>query len=139
MSKHSCASLVLRCIDFRIPPKNLSELLTTAGICHDGDYDLVSVAGAGKDLLSPDAAEKEFILKQIRISKKLHEIKNIYILMHDNCGAYGIADAAQEEKTQSEHLHTIREQLIKEFPDIQVKGLIVTGVPSGSLGLKTIL
>ncbi len=138
MSKHHCQSLIIRCIDFRIGSTKLSELLEQAGLCHDGAYDLVSVAGAGKDLLSSDTAERDFILKQLKISKELHEIKNIYILMHDNCGAYAISDPAAEEKTQTQHLTTIAQQLRHEFPDLQVKGLIIAGVPSGNLRLKII-
>ena len=58
--------------------------------------------------------------------------------MHENCGAYAISDPVAEEKTQTQHLAAISQQLRHEFPDLQVKGLIVTGVPTGNLNLKII-
>lgn len=138
MSKHSCSSLVIRCIDFRIAPAKLTELLASAGICQDGDYDLVSIAGAGKDLLSENKAECDFILKQINISKKLHDTKTVYILMHDNCGAYNIADAATEHEVQSADLRRLIIDLAKAVPGIEVKGYIIKGVGSGELRLTSV-
>lgn len=138
MPDHFCSNLIIRCIDFRIMPHNLSSLLEGAGVCHDGEYDLVSVAGAGKDLLSEVAGEKEFILKQIRISKKLHHVTTIIILMHQNCGAYGVEDDTEEEKMQIDHLHRITDLLHDELSDIIVKGFIVTGVSAGQLGLRAV-
>lgn len=138
MSKHSCAALVIRCIDFRIAPKNLSEMLAEAGMCHDGDYDLVSVAGAGKDLLSQNSSERDFILKQINISKKLHDISTVYILMHDNCGAYGIPDAAEEHEVQTKDLKQVEAMLASALPGVEIKGFIVKGVPTGMLSIEPI-
>lgn len=138
MSKHSCSSLVIRCIDFRIAPSKLTDLLAQAGVCQDGDYDLVSVAGAGKDLLSDNKAERDFILKQINISKNLHDIKTIYILMHDNCGAYNIADAATEDQVQSDDLCRLIIDLKKIVPGVEVKGYIIKGVPNQTLSLTPV-
>lgn len=130
--------MVIRCIDFRIAPKNLSELLSEAGMCHDGDYDLVSVAGSGKDLLSENTTERDFILKQINISKKLHDIKTIYILMHDNCGAYAIPDAAAEHNVQVKDLKQIEQYLNSVLTDVEIKGFVVKGVPTGMLSLEPV-
>lgn len=138
MSQHSCSSLVIRCIDFRIAPSKLAELLAEAGICQDGDYDLVSVAGAGKDLLSNNKAERDFILKQINISKNLHNIKNIYILMHDNCGAYNIVDAIVEDQVQSDDLRRLIIDLKEIVPGVEIKGYIVKGVPTQTLSLTPV-
>lgn len=139
MSKHSCTALVIRCIDFRISSVKLSELLVKAGLCREGDYDLISIAGAGKDLLSSNTAERDFILKQIDISQRLHGIKTIYILMHDNCGAYGIADPVAEDKTQSDDLKRITADLVAAFPGLTVKGLIIKGVPTATLSLVSVI
>lgn len=47
------------CMDFRIKPKALSQLLEKEMSCEEGDYDLVSCAGAANDLLGQEA-EKNF-------------------------------------------------------------------------------
>lgn len=114
-------------------------MLMKAGMCHDGDYDLVSIAGAGKDLLSENSAERDFILKQISISKKLHNIQTVYILMHDNCGAYGIPDAAKEHNVQVGDLKKVEVMLAAELPGVDIKGFIVKGVPTGMLSIEPIV
>jgi carbonic anhydrase len=113
-------------------------MLTKAGMCHDGDYDLVSIAGAGKDLLSENSAERDFILKQISISKKLHDIKTVYVLMHDNCGAYGISDVTEEHGVQANDLREIKRALSTAVQGVEVKGFIVKGVPTGMLSIEPV-
>ena len=113
-------------------------MLAKAGMCHDGDYDLVSIAGAGKDLLSKNSAERDFILKQINISKKLHDMKIVYVLMHDNCGAYGISDALKEYDVQVRDLRQIKSELSTAVPGVEVKGFIVKGVSIGMLSIEPV-
>jgi len=59
---------------FRIRSGLLCRLLEKEFDCCEGEYDLVSVVGSAKDLLGQEA-EKDFLLKQIALSKKLHQIK----------------------------------------------------------------
>jgi carbonic anhydrase len=51
-----------------------------------GDCDIVSVAGAGKDIVdNPNG----FVMNQIALSKKLHNSQTVVLIHHMDCGAYG--------------------------------------------------
>jgi carbonic anhydrase len=55
--------------------------------------DPIKVAGGAKCLASPDElADREFVLKQIRISMGLHQTKRVILMLHSDCGAYGGLD-----------------------------------------------
>ncbi len=131
---HQCSHLVFRCMDFRIKSSALKELLETVGCC-EGNYDLVSCAGSAKDLLSAKEGEKLFLLKQIKLSIKLHHIDNVIVILHDNCGAYGIENDKEEEETQKQDLAKIEKIIKDNFADIDFKGYIVKNTPTGDLTL----
>ena len=134
---HTCKALVFRCMDFRLAPEDLSLLLGKAGYPKNS-YDAVSVAGAGKDLLSANAGESEMLLKQIKLSQKLHCISEVVVLYHDNCGAYGIADPVAEEKTQLADLAEVKAKIQERFAGLTVKLFIIKGTASGELKLVAV-
>lgn len=133
---HNCQALIIRCMDFRLTA-DLPKLLERAGY-PAGNYDLVSAAGAGKDLLSAEPGEANFLLKQIRLSQKLHHAKEIVILHHDHCGAYGIADSAEEEAAHKKDLAEIKNLLRANFPELETRMFIIKGVKEGNLSLEKI-
>ncbi|MDD5146181.1 MAG: hypothetical protein PHN39_00300 [Candidatus Pacebacteria bacterium] len=138
MTNHRCGALVFRCMDFRIKPSILSQLLMRVGYS-EGSYDLVSVAGACKDLLSDKSGERDFLIKQIKLSQQLHNIQEVVMLYHDNCGAYGVPDVDQEYKTQASDLSKIKSLLADEFPDLIFSAYIIKGVPADSLSLEKLI
>jgi hypothetical protein len=121
-------------MDFRIKPSVLGQLLDKVGY-PEGSYDLVSVAGSAKDFLGNNS-EKEFLLKQVRLSQKLHNIREVIILYHDNCSAYGISDAEQEHETQASDLAKIKSLLTNDFPDLVFSAHIIRGVSVDNLSLE---
>ena len=123
-------------MDFRLKPSILTGLLKDVGV-EEGDYDLVAGAGSAKDLLGSEA-ERDFLLKQITLSQKLHQIKNIVVLYHDNCGAYGITDLAEEAATQQADLTKIKAILAEQFPELIFTAYIIKGVPKEELSLEKI-
>jgi carbonic anhydrase len=83
--KHTCDAIVIHCIDFRFQ-KFLNEWLNTnVGI---GKFDRVSLAGGIFDIFA--------ILKQVEISNRLHKIKKVILINHEDCGAYGEAGTYQK-------------------------------------------
>lgn len=132
---HMCKALVFRCMDFRIKLSVLSELLAGIGYL-EGTYDLVSVAGASKDCLSVLPTEAEFLMKQVDLSLKLHCIKEVIILSHDNCGAYGIPDQKQEHEVQIRDLGKISTLIAERFTGLAIKTYIIHGTATGDLSLE---
>lgn len=107
MNNHTCDALVVTCIDFRfqdyindwisknIPPKN---------------HDRVAFAGGVKNL--------ETILGQIEISKRLHDIKKVVLINHENCGAYG--ETGTPEK-HAEDLRNAATKIAEVDPNLEVE------------------
>lgn len=103
---HICDSMVICCIDFRFQ-KFIRDF--TDKELKGKKYDLLGVAGVTKDL---DAS-----LVQIDISVRLHKIKQLVIIHHEECGAYG------NESTPKRHekdLKIARKAVLKKYPDLQV-------------------
>ena len=52
--------------------------------------DTIRVAGGARALASPDGGpEKNFLLDQLRLSRKLHEVGRVILIAHSDCGACG--------------------------------------------------
>lgn len=106
MSTHTCDALIVCCIDFRFQ-KYIQKWLSTN--MRDKTYDMVGFAGSTKSL--------PVIMKQVVISKSLHHIKEIILIHHEDCGAYGI------ESTPERHaidLHKAQKKILAKYSDLKV-------------------
>lgn len=74
---HSCQAIVVSCMDFRLR-KNLRKWTTST---LKGGFDRLALAGGVKNL--------PFVLDQVELSYKLHHINEVYLINHEDCGAYG--------------------------------------------------
>lgn len=103
---HVCDALVVSCIDFRFQKfirKWLDDNFTNK------TFDYVGYAGATKDL--------DTIMKQLDISVKLHDIKHVVLMHHENCGAYG-TESTPENHTRD--LLKAKETILKKYPHLTV-------------------
>ena len=107
MDTHVCDAAVVCCIDFRFQ-KFISDW--TQKELKDKMYDRISFAGSTKDL--------DTIMKQLSLSKDLHEIKEVFLIHHEDCGAYGEAGT---KKKHAEDLHEAEERIMNEISDVDVK------------------
>ena len=105
---HTCKALVIHCIDFRLG-KAIKKYLEDQNLL--GDADIVSVAGAVKDL--------DYAMKQIDISKRLHNISEVILINHTDCGAYGGDDSKHETD-----LETAKRAILAKFPELSVRKMI---------------
>lgn len=133
--KHTCSALVIHCIDFRLG-KAIKKYLEDRGLL--GDCDMVAAAGAAKNLLSSaPETERQFILKQIAISKNTHNINKVILLNHTDCGAYGgrkvfesrDAERAAHRKDMEEAAQVIK----KEHPGMEVEMILADIEEDGSI------
>ncbi len=121
---HSAKALVLHCIDFRFIHEIVHFLKSLKLL---DQYDDVSVAGAAKNLADPyDAADKEFVLRQIEIAKKLHGIEQVIVINHLDCGAYGKGTFANVQEERERHLKDLKNA--KRIIEQRFDGLMVTPV-----------
>lgn len=105
---HTCDALVVCCIDFRF--QKFIRKWTDENLAGK-KFDLVGYAGATKEL--------ETILKQLNISVRLHDVKKIYFIHHEDCGAYG-AESTLEKHTAD--LKKAKETILAKYPSLTVDG-----------------
>ncbi len=91
---------IITCIDFRLHGKKniFMELFEK-----ESDFDLITRAGGIKDLVRPRKEEfKESLLRDIDVSINLHKINKLFLVNHQDCGAYKeFRSTKQETKINS--------------------------------------
>ena len=120
---HNCKALIMHCMDFRFGPEikifmQERELL--------GDCDLVAFAGAAQNLLKPEF--QSFAQRQIDLSKKLHDISEVHLMNHMDCGAYGghaaFTDLDAEKVAHTSDLVAAAAIIKAAYPELNVIGWI---------------
>ena len=107
MAEYVTDAIVVHCIDFRFQKYLDSWLQKHFG---HGKYDRVSLAGSMFDF--------ESVMRQIEISDRLHKIKKVILINHEDCGAYGAEENYERHKTDLEKAERKVEAL---FPDLDVE------------------
>ena len=126
---HHCKSLLIRCMDFRLQ-EPLNNFLKGKSL--EGDYDIISVAGAVKPLLSLET--RAFILRQIKISVDLHGISEVILNAHTDCGAYGgsekFSSFEQECEFQKREMRRAKTLILEKHPHLKVRMVLAKIQPS---------
>jgi hypothetical protein len=124
---YTCDAAVVWCFDDRFSVI-LSKFLKRIGV---GRADRIIVAGGAKCLASPgDDPDRDFVLKQIRLSIALHHTRRAVLMLHSDCGACGGLKAFDgntrlEAEKQAEELRKAAVALRGVFPELQVEGYFV--------------
>jgi len=103
---HACDAIVVSCIDFRFQ-KYIRNWLDKN--LKGKTYDYVGFAGGTKFL--------ETVLKQIEISVKLHNIKQVILMHHENCGAYGTQSTPEKH---AQDLRKAQNVILSKYPHLQI-------------------
>lgn len=107
MNDHHCEALIVTCIDFRF--QEYINNWISANFAPK-TFDRVAFAGGVKNL--------EIILGQIEIARRLHHIKKVVLINHEDCGAYG--ETGTPEK-HAEDLKNAASTIRQKFPDLAVE------------------
>jgi len=123
---HTCTSAIVHCIDFRLQ-KAITQYLQENNML--GDCDIISIAGAVKNT--------DFIIEQVALSKKLHDIKQVVLINHTDCGAYGgsaaFANSTEEKNAHAAELKKTSMRIMEQFPDLKVIILLAEIAPDGNV------
>lgn len=106
MENHKAESIVVTCIDFRLQ-EAINQWI--AKQLQPKTFDRVALGGGVKNL--------ENILDQIDIAVRLHHIKKVVLVNHEDCGAYGEEGNRQKH---TEDLRAAKNQVRKLYPDLEV-------------------
>lgn len=112
LEMHKARALAIHCIDFRFQngtQQRLEELGLTDG------FDRISWPGTSKD--------SENVINAATLSIKLHDPDEVFIIEHEDCGAYGEDNSTETHKQNAEKLANA----LKEIkPSLKITPLIAT-------------
>ncbi|AKX94000.1 carbonic anhydrase [Neomoorella thermoacetica] len=108
-----CQACVLTCMDFRIQGP-VAAWLREKGLA--GKYDYLSLPGASRNFLN------EGKLTLVEDSYRLHHIKEVYLIHHEDCGAYNLGDLPVEEQLarQRQDMELAARILKERLPELKV-------------------
>lgn len=113
-------SVVVACMDYRFWPQALPLLQKKYGA-----FDLIEIAGASKNLVSPiEPEDKTTLLENITLSLKLHHPTRLVLTNHFDCGAYGGSEHFRSREAEiafhQEELAKAKTIAQKAFPNVPV-------------------
>ncbi len=123
---HYCETALITCEDFRLHQRKdgrnyIAEFIKKIGL----DCDLITRAGGVQDLVrSPDKSYNECLLRDCEVSAKLHEARTIFLVNHEDCGAYAEVNFSSREEEIAYHYNDLkiaREIILEKFPNKEVK------------------
>ncbi len=119
--KHWCDALVITCTDFRFTTATQEFINDRLGL--KGKYDYISIPGSIRNLL--DSKTRDLVMNSFGISLRLHHVKRVVILAHQDCtigygGSENFPELAVEYKTICKDLKKARRLFGIKFPHLRV-------------------
>ncbi len=112
----------------RPDPPQLAAFLSRLGY---GSWDLRTQQGVAKDLVpTVTGGQKQSLLDAINISRELHGVREVLLMNHEDCGAYGGAKAfpswEDERAAHTRDLRAARQELLTRFPEMSIRLFMIS-------------
>lgn len=107
MNDHQAEAIVVTCIDFRLQEAINNWISQNFA---PKAFDRVALAGGVKNL--------ETILSQINIAHRLHHIKKVILINHQDCGAYGVEGSPEKH---AEDLRNAKAKVKEIYPNLEIE------------------
>jgi hypothetical protein len=108
-------------MDFRLVKEMRRWMEEKEYLC---DCDVVSLAGASKEILDGGEEARELILKQIGLANTLHGASEVILVHHSDCGAYknayDFSSSEDEKKKQLEDMAKTEVMIKDKFSNMKV-------------------
>ena len=123
---HFCEAALMTCEDFRLHQRSddrnyIADFIQKLGV----NCDLITRGGGIQDLVRPEREDYcGCSLRDVGVSTKLHNAKMVYLLNHEDCGAYAAMNFASRDKELAQHyqdLKVAKDILKRNFPGIEVR------------------
>ncbi len=116
-----CDALVITCNDFRFT--NATQAFVNERLGLKGNYDYLSIPGSIRNLL--DSKTKDIVLKNFGISVRLHHVKRLIIIGHQDCsigygGSVNFSERVDEYNTICADLKKARRLLRIRFSHLKI-------------------
>ncbi len=140
---HHCQALLITCEDFRLHQRRdgrnyIADFIKKQKI----DCDLVTRAGGILDLVRPSQdGFSDCLLRDSGVSAKLHQAQAVYLINHEDCGAYGAMQFASRTAEIDQHkqdLQAAKEKILARFPNLDIR-LYFAELKTGSVDEFVIL
>lgn len=118
MSAHHCQNSIVHCIDFRFQ-EALDDFIKTHKL--QGACDRIGIAGGVKNIGET--------FHEIDLSETLHHVQHVYLINHQDCGAYGpevSADPVKELEKHTKDLYIAKQIINQKYPEVQVHCYFLT-------------
>ena len=120
-----CEAVVVCCFDFRFGEAIRKHLKESLGL-RPGTYDFASLPGGAKTVINGDGSA----MKSIDLAVKLHQVNEIVIINHADCGAYGGRtefdhDHEKEFDFHQSQLRQAKDAIADKHPDKKVTTLFL--------------
>ncbi len=120
---HLCEAAVVTCEDFRLHARKhggnfIAEHFHRLYV----DFDLITRGGCIQDLVRPKPGFDDALYRDLNVSVSLHQVKTIYVVGHEDCGAYASFRFPTRPAELAQHHADLKEakRLIeKRFPGVQ--------------------
>ena len=123
-------ALVICCKDFRYIQPTQYFVKRRLGIRW---YDLKATAGGVRAMMDSPAIVRRWILKDIDLVYRLHGVRRMILVHHEDCAAYGgskeLGNLARQKVFHRAKLRRAARFLKKEFRGLTVRNFLISGYP----------
>lgn len=122
--------LLVSCVDYRFPDEVMDFMKQRGAL---DQYDNLVIAGGSlgiDNIMYPEL--KQSFLTQLKLLKKVHDIKMVILLDHRDCNLYKEVhtdkhthDSDKEKALHSYHLKNVKNLILSYYPDIVVEMLLM--------------
>lgn len=126
LAHYTADVFVVRCFDNRFW-KTFKHFMKNLGF---RDLDPESVAGGAKIFASPEKeGDRDFMLRELEKSIKLHHTKRVMLFTHQECGAYGgkerFKNLDKEFEFHTEEHKKAKKVILDRFPELRVESYFI--------------
>ena len=123
-------ALIICCKDYRyIQP--IQRFVRRRGIRW---YDLKATAGGVLAMLDSPRMVRRWILRDIDLVYRLHGVRRVIVVHHEDCAAYGgsakLGDLTQQCRFHRAQIQRAARVLQRHFPKLTVRGFLAYGYPA---------
>ncbi len=133
---HTCQAALVTCEDFRLHQRSdgrnyIRDFILSLGV----DCDVITRGGCIQDLVRPQPGFEGALLRDLRVSVDLHQAKTVYLVAHEDCGAYrhfGFKFRTDELQQHREDLRTAKQMINDGFPEVEVVLMLAELTPAST-------
>lgn len=123
---HKCEAALITCEDFRLHQRKDSRNYIADFIKEKNvDCDVITRAGGIQDIVrGEEAGFEKSLLRDSEVSAKLHSCSVIYLINHEDCGAYSsmnFNDREEEIETHLQDLKEAKEKIAEVSPEVKIE------------------